>query len=54
MEVEPGKKNQRVQLASAIDTNKQQGATLIIAKLDRLSRNASFIFAPRDSGCLSP
>ncbi|GAB3334857.1 recombinase family protein [Larkinella ripae] len=50
VEVESGKKNQRVQLAAAIDASKQHGATLIIAKLDRLSRNASFIFALRDSG----
>ncbi|GAB3334202.1 hypothetical protein GCM10027299_42310 [Larkinella ripae] len=39
-----------MQLAAAIDASKQNGATLIIAKLDRLSRNASFIFALRDSG----
>ncbi|MFC5410683.1 recombinase family protein [Larkinella bovis] len=49
-EVESGKKNQRVQLQLAIDTAKKQGATLIIAKLDRLSRNAAFIFTLRDSG----
>jgi len=49
-EVESGKKNQRVQLASAIDRAKREGAVLVIAKLDRLSRNASFIFTLRDSG----
>ena len=49
-EVESGKNNQRVQLASAIDRAKRESAVLVIAKLDRLSRNASFIFTLRDSG----
>ena len=49
-EIESGKNNQRVQLAAAIDQAKKAGATLVIAKLDRLSRNASFIFALKDSG----
>lgn len=49
-EVESGKNNQRIELAAAIDRAKKEGAILIIAKLDRLSRNASFIFALRDSG----
>ena len=50
MEVESGKKNQRPKLADAIAAAKCHGATLVIAKLDRLSRNAGFIFALRDSG----
>ncbi|GAB3539443.1 recombinase family protein [Spirosoma fluminis] len=49
-EVESGKKNQREQLAAAIERAKKEGAVLVIAKLDRLSRNASFIFTLRDSG----
>ncbi|SFF36436.1 recombinase family protein [Spirosoma endophyticum] len=49
-EVESGKNNQRVQLGAAIDCAKKEGAILVIAKLDRLSRNASFIFTLRDSG----
>ncbi|MFD1145392.1 recombinase family protein [Larkinella insperata] len=49
-EVESGKKNQRVQLQLAIDAAKRHQAILIIAKLDRLSRNAAFIFTLRDSG----
>lgn len=49
-EVESGKKNQREQLQLAIDAAKQHDAILVIAKLDRLSRNASFIFTLRDSG----
>ncbi len=48
-EVESGKNNGRVQLALAIDRAKRVGAILVIAKLDRLSRNASFIFTLRDS-----
>lgn len=49
-EVESGKKDKRPMLLQAIETAKQAGATLVIAKLDRLSRKASFIFALRDSG----
>ncbi len=49
-EVESGKKNSRVQLAEAIVAAKRTGATLVIAKLDRLARNAAFIFALRDAG----
>lgn len=49
-EIESGKNNQRVELAAAIERAKQEKAVLVIAKLDRLSRNASFIFTLRDSG----
>lgn len=48
--MESGKVNDRPQLTAAIDYAKGKGATLVIAKLDRLSRNAGFIFALRDSG----
>lgn len=48
-EVESGKKDNRPQLNEAIRTAKEKNATLVIAKLDRLSRNASFIFALRDA-----
>lgn len=49
-EVESGKNDRRPMLAKAIEMAKDSGATLLIAKLDRLSRKASFIFALKDSG----
>lgn len=49
-EVESGQQDKRQQLQLAISRAKREGAVLIIAKLDRLSRNASFIFTLRDSG----
>lgn len=42
-EVESGRNNSRVQLQIALSRATQEGATLLIAKLDRLSRNAYFI-----------
>ncbi len=48
-EVESGKNNNRPQLLKAIEKSKNEGATLLIAKLDRLSRNAGFIFLLKDS-----
>lgn len=48
-EIETGKNDKRIELQKAISTAKKNNATLIIAKLDRLSRNASFILALRDS-----
>lgn len=50
VEVETGKNNNRVQLNAAIAFAQQNKATLLIAKLDRLSRNAAFIFTLRDTG----
>jgi DNA invertase Pin-like site-specific DNA recombinase len=48
-DIESGKKNDRPNLIQAIAECKKQKATLLIAKLDRLSRNAAFIFTLRDS-----
>jgi DNA invertase Pin-like site-specific DNA recombinase len=50
VEVESGKKNQRPQLLAAMAAARAAGGVLLIAKLDRLSRNAGFILALRDSG----
>ena len=49
-EVQSGKSNARVELLKAIAQCKQDKATLLIAKLDRLSRNVAFIFELRNSG----
>lgn len=49
-EIESGKLSTRPELAKALHLAKVTGATLVIAKLDRLSRNAAFMLALRDSG----
>lgn len=49
VEIESGKKANRPQLSAAIAFAKQHHARLLIAKLDRLSRNVSFIFSLRNS-----
>src|ERR1700746_89776 len=49
-EVESGKRSDRPQLAAALAMAKRLRAKLIVAKLDRLSRNVSFISALMDSG----
>ena len=49
-EVESGKRNDRPQLEAALSYAKLTGSTLVVAKLDRLSRNAAFLNTLMDSG----
>ena len=49
-EVESGKRNDLPELVKALTACKKQKAKLVIAKLDRLSRNLAFIATLMDSG----
>lgn len=49
-EIESGKRSDRPQLAKALAVAKAAGATLLIAKLDRLARNVAFISNLMDAG----
>ena len=49
-EIETGKRSDRPKLLKAIAQAKRSGATLVIAKLDRLARNVAFISSLMDSG----
>lgn len=50
VEVESGKVDDRPQLSQALDQCELTGARLVIAKLDRLSRNVAFLANLLDSG----
>jgi DNA invertase Pin-like site-specific DNA recombinase len=49
-EVESGKRAKRPQLEAALAACKKQKAKLVVAKLDRLSRNVRFLITLIDSG----
>jgi DNA invertase Pin-like site-specific DNA recombinase len=49
-ETESGKNNDRPRLADALKRCRQTRASLLVAKLDCLSRNAAFLLSLRDSG----
>src|SRR5262245_8032847 len=50
VEIESGKTDDRPQLAAALHRAKVTGATLIVAKLDRLSRDLAFLANLQKSG----
>lgn len=49
-EIESGKRSDRPELKKALHRAQVTGAILVVAKLDRLSRNVAFLAAIQDSG----
>jgi DNA invertase Pin-like site-specific DNA recombinase len=49
-EIESGKRAKRPQLEAALKACKKHKAKLVVAKLDRLSRNTRFLLTPLESG----
>jgi len=50
VEVESGSKDNRLQLQRALAACRAYGATLVVARIDRLSRNATFLLTLHDAG----
>jgi len=51
VEVESGKRSDRPELAKALSHARRSKAVLVVAKLDRLSRNVAFLSSVMESGC---